>query len=46
MDPSLLALAAVEIISNLKEKLAKTHNCVVELEQQSQAEGTVHSGAD
>ena len=34
MDPSLLALAAVEIISHLKDELARAHNRVVLLEEQ------------
>src|SRR5580765_7831274 len=34
MNPSLLALAAVEIISHLKDELAKAHNRVLVLEEQ------------
>ena len=34
MDPSLLALAAVEIITQLKDELAKAHNRVLKLEEQ------------
>jgi len=34
MDPNTLALAAVEIISRLKDEMAKAHNRVLELEEQ------------
>jgi hypothetical protein len=34
MDASTLAVEAVEIISHLKDELAKPHNRIVELEQQ------------
>ena len=34
MDPSLVALRALETIRQLKEELAKANNRIVELEQQ------------
>ena len=34
MDPTLVALRALETITTLKEELTKAHNRIVELEQQ------------